>query len=239
MSLVDEFVATEENSELFERVMHVTRAEEPVRMFVYGPSGSGKSTLAQTRGRERDLLSDKDVMFCHAEELVSFFNLGNVGERFLERAGTADVLLLDGFDRFLDGDAVRAELATLLLRERNRQDLSTIVFSALSLADIPFSSVADELSQFERWRLAPLDEGGRMQLAHAVHDALHATARGSQRANRLSEEALEYVATTREGNLPEMKSVLRFLVTEAPFKEGEVVGADLVGVALGDQPDVS
>lgn len=233
MPLVEEFVPTDANRDLFDRVMNVTQQPEAVRMFVYGPSGSGKTTLVQMRGRERDLLSEKDVMFCHVDELVSFFNLGEVGERFLERAGSADVLLIDGFERGFDGDAVRARLLGLLLQARRQQSLSTLVFSAAPFEDIPAGELADELGDFESWSLAPLDEAGRLQLAHVVYDALQGSARGGRHTNQMTDDALEYVAKTHAADLAEMKSALRFLVTQADFDDAPL-DAEAVGAALGD-----
>ena len=155
MSITSEFIVTDENRELYDRVIKVTQAESPVRLFIYGPASSGKTSLVHERGRERDLLSDKTVAFCHALELVSMFNLGEVGEAFLERAGSADVLLLDGFEAFADGDAVTRELGALLLAERNRKQLSTLVFSRRPLDEFSSDAVGAQLEGYEACEIAP------------------------------------------------------------------------------------
>lgn len=161
MSSIDEFIVSDENRELFDRVMSVTQADQPVRMLVYGPPASGKTTLARARGRERDLLSTKNVMLCHAGELMSFLNLGEVGEDFLERAGTADVMLLDGFEYFFACDEIAVELCRLLLAERNRCALSTIAFSNVPFEELTNDSpIETTLESYERWCLTPLDSEG-------------------------------------------------------------------------------
>ncbi len=234
MPLIEEFVPTDANRELFNRVMRVTQEPDPVRMFIYGPQGSGKTTLAQMRGRERDLLSNKEVMFCHVDELASFLSIGEVGEQFLERVGLVDILLLDGFERCLEGDRVRLRLIELLLNERLKKDLSTVIFSSLNLDRVPDGELADLLRDYEQWNLTPLDEAGCLQLTHVVYEALRNSAQQGQRANSLTEGALDYIATSYSSDLSKLKSTLRFLVTQADFDNEAPVEAFLVSLALGD-----
>ncbi len=234
MHLVEEYVPTDVNRELFDRVMRVTQELDSVRMFIYGPHGSGKTTLAKMRGRERDLLSTKEVMFCHVDELISFFNLGELGERFLERVGRADILLLDGFECCLEGEKVRHSLVELLLNERSSKNLSTIVFSSVHLGSVPAGRLLDLLSDYEQWGLEPLDKAGCLQLTHVVYDALHSSVQQGQRANSLTDDALEYIASTYSSDLSKMKSIVRFLVTQADFDEDKPVERTLVSLVLGD-----
>lgn len=232
MSLIDEFVVADENRELFERVMKVTQATEPVRMMVYGPAGSGKTSLVQARGRERDLLSDKEVMFCHGEELVSFFNIGEVGEQFLMRAGSADVLLIDGFETFFGGEEVASQLCKLLVKERNRLHLSTLVFSGVPFDELDLSVMEGAFDGYDRWEMVPLDDEGRVKCAHAAYEAARRGARNGQVAAHLTDETLEYLAKERGGDLGEMKMAIKFLTTAAGFEEDQEVTPELAHEAL-------
>lgn len=155
MTATNEFIVTDENRAVYDRVINVTQADKPEYLFVYGPHASGKTLLVRERGRERDLLSTKSVMFCHALELASMFNLGELGEAFLERAGSSDILLIDGFESFCEGDGLTRELGALLLAERNRLNLSTLVFSGVPYDEISDGLLMEQLGGYEREYLAP------------------------------------------------------------------------------------
>ena len=233
-SYVGGFIVTDQNKDLFNRVMGVTQANEPVRLFVYGPARSGKTTLVQTRGRERDLLSDMEVVFCHANELVSFFNLGEVGEQFLERIGMAEVVLLDGFEHFFDGEDIALQLGKLLISARNKAGLTTLVFSGVPYDELDIDAMEGALDGFERWELVPLDDEGRLELARGVYERERKGSKGAQHSTALTDDALQYIAENHGKDLDEMKSAIRFLVTVAAFDEGQEVDAALARQALGD-----
>lgn len=233
-SAIGGFVVTDANKELCNRVMGVTQSGGQTLMFVYGPARSGKTTLVQARGRERDLLSEKEVVFCHANELVSFFNLGEVGEQFLERIGMAEVLLLDGFEHFFDGEDIAVQLAKLLISARTKAGLDTLVFSALPYEELDIAALEGALDGFERWELVPLDEADYLELARATYERERKSVHASQHTTELSDDAIEYIATHHCADLDEMKSAIRFLVTVASFEEGQVVDAALAREALGD-----
>ena len=233
-SSIGGFFVTDANKELCNRVMGVTQNGAQTLVFVYGPARSGKTTLVQARGRERDLLSEKEVVFCHANELVSFFNLGEVGEQFLERIGMAEVVLLDGFEHFFDGDEIAIQLAKLLISARTKAGLDTLVFSAVPFDELDIAALEGALDGFEHWELAPLGEGDLLDLARTTYERERKSAHGQQHATELSDDAIEYIATNHCADLDEMKSAIRFLVTVASFEEGQVVDAALAREALGD-----
>ena len=229
------FVVTDANKELCNRVMGVTQRPEQTLLFVYGPARSGKTTLVHARGRERDLLSDKEVVFCHADELVSFFNLGEVGEQFLERIGMAEVVLLDGFEHFFDGNDIALQLGKLLVSARTKAGLDTLVFSAVPFDELDIAALVGALDGFEKWELVPLGEEDYIDLARSTYERERKNTHGAQRSTELSDDAIEYIATHHCEDLDEMKSAIRYLVTVAPFEEGQVVDAALAREALGDE----
>jgi len=233
-STIGSFVVIDANKELCDRVMHVTQNPAQTLMFVYGPARSGKTTLVQARGRERDLLSEKEVVFCHADELVSFFNLGEVGEQFLERIGMAEVVLLDGFERFFDDNELGLQLCKLLISARTKAGLDTLVFSAVPYDELDIAALDGALDGFEKWELVPLSAENYLDLVRTTYEREFKTAQGAQRKTALTDDAIAYIAEHHTENLDEMKSAIRYLVTVAPFEEGQEVDAALAREALGD-----
>ena len=233
-STIGGFVVTDANKELCSRIMAVTQTGDQTLLFVYGPPRSGKTTLVQGRGRERDLLSDKEVVFCHISELVSFFNLGEVGEQFLERIGLAEVVLLDGFEKCFEGEEIALQLAKLLIESRTKAGLDTLVFSGKPFDELDVAALDGVLDGFERWELVPLGEEDILDLVRATYERERKSTQGAQRATVLTDDALEYLAKNHGADLDEMKSAVRFLVTVAAFDEGQEVDAALVREALGD-----
>ena len=234
VSTIGGFVVTDANKELCSRIMGVTQGDQQTLMFVYGPARSGKTTLVQGRGRERDLLSEKEVVFCHISELVSFFNLGEVGEQFLERIGMAEVVLLDGFEKCFEGEEIALQLAKLLIDARTKAGLDTLVFSGKPFDELDIAALDGVLDGFERWELAPLGEDDILDLVRSTYERERKSAQGAHRSTVLTDDAIEYLAKYHGSDLDEMKSAVRFLVTVATFDEGQDVDAALVREALGD-----
>lgn len=234
MSLLDEFVVSDENRELCDLVIGVTQADTPVNMLVYGPHGAGKTALAQARGRERDLLSRKTVMFCHADEMMSFLELGDIGDSFLERAGSADIVLIDGFDRFFSAGDVGARLCALLIAERHRLGLSTIAFSSVKPDELPLHELEPAISGYSIWSMAPLDEEGRVKLAHVWHEKAHRSPAAPGAKATLTDETLRYIVCERAGDLDEARSIIDYLVGYVAAQANSAIDVDVARQLLDE-----
>ena len=228
-SLFDEIVITDGNREAFERIWHITDAHEGmVSLFIWGPSGSGKSTIAHARGRERDLLSTRRVISCHAAELRASLESG-VNDGFLDAVGEADALILDGFESlFCDG--VGQELARLLLTERNRRGLDTVVISDVALFDLDLADARDALVGYEIIEVEPLDEEGFELFAHRVHDRLQS---GRDDAPIISDEALSFIAGPFRESPDDIRNAVRYLVTRSGEEAGSVITLSQAKELLG------
>ena len=231
MSLIDEIVITDGNREAFETVLEITADhDEPVRMFVWGPVGSGKSTVLQARGREKDLLSKKGVMFCNAAELMLAVTLEDVSEDYLNKAGSIEVLLIDGFEDFFskNGGEFGPELCRLLLGERNRLGLETVLFSNVALDEVDVSKLGDALDGYRIVAVELLDEAGRLEFAHKVMDSL----RTDEAKPIVTDEGLEYIAGPFAQEVGDIRNALRYLIAVAGFEDGATITLDQVKEAL-------
>lgn len=231
MSLIDEIVITEGNREAYETVLAITQEhDEPVRMFIYGPVGSGKSTVLQARGREKDLLSKKKTLFCNAAELMLAVTLEDFSEDYLTQAGTVDVLLIDGFEDFFtkNGGELGPELCKLLLQERNRQGLETVLFSNVPLEEVDASKLGGVLDDYRMVPVEPLDAAGRLELARRIMNSL----RTDDAKPIVTEEALEYIAGPFAQEVGDIRNALRYLIAVAGFEEGTTITLDLAKEAL-------
>ena len=172
--LLDKIVVEEGNETAFKKVVQSSSLEvPPFNMVMYGPVGSGKSTAMAARASNRDLLSTKQVDYYHTEEVLLALN-HVFPEEFFERMGSVDVLLLDELSRFVrdasageDGEIGGLALCLkLLVNERKRLNLTTIIASDVdpSLMDLSFMEGA--LDDFEFVEVNPLSDAGRAQLAN-------------------------------------------------------------------------
>ena len=231
MSLIDEIVITDGNREAFETVLGITgEHDEPVRMLIHGPVGSGKSTVLQARGREKDLLSRKSTLFCNAAELMLAVTLDDVSEDYLSKAGSVDVLLIDGFEDFFskNGGELGPELCRLLLQERNRLGLETVLFSNVPLEEVDAGKLGSALDGYRIVRVEPLDEAGKLEFAHKLMDSL----RTDDDKPLVTDEALEYIANSFAQEVGDIRNALRYLIIVAGFEPGSIITLDEVKEAL-------
>lgn len=231
MSLIDEIVITDGNREAFETVLGITgEHDEPVRMFIYGPLGTGKSTVLQARGREKDLLSKKSTLFCNAAELMLAVTLEDFSEDYLKKAGTVDVLLVDGFEDFFTEKAgdMGPELCRLLLQERNKLGLETVLFSNVALEEVDAGKLGTTLDGYRIVPVEPLDAEGRVEFARK----LMASFRTDDSKPIVADDALEYIATSFAQEPGDIRNALRYLIAVAPFEAGTTITLELAKEAL-------
>ncbi len=221
-TLLDEIVITEGNREAFESILTIGRNEDaPRRLFVWGPVGSGKSSVVQARGRERDLLSTRQIISCHGQEIIAILKSG-VNDEFLNKIGEVDILLLDGFESLFD-DEVGVEVARLLLAARNQKGLETVVVSDVPSTDLDVESLKGALDGFTEIEVKPLDNDGRVDFARKIQASMR---RGNDKAPSLDEDALRYIAIDFSQSPGDIRNAITFLLRETEQSDGAVIGLE-------------
>lgn len=217
--LSDDIVITEGNA-AFQAVMDALNAEAPVRLVVCGPAGSGKTTVLQARGRERDLLAERKALYAHAQEILAAIDL-EINESLLESVAEVDLLCLDGLDTLVAEGPRGCQTAQLLVDERNRRGLSTVIAFDGAPADLDRAAFGAALDDFEVAEVLPLDAAGLAEFGRRMAERFGA----EEGAAVLSDEALAYLAADFAGSADEMRNAVRFLLTARGFEAGHVVTA--------------
>ena len=182
--LSDDIVMTEGNA-AFQEVMGALAAEAPVRLVLCGPAGSGKTTVLQARGRERDLLSERKALYAHAQEIKAAIDL-EINESLLEQVAEVDLLCLDGLDTLVAEGPRGCQVAQLLIDERNRRGLATVVAFDGAAADLDRAAFGGALDDFTVAEVAPLDAAGLAEFGRRMAERFGA----EEGAAVLSDEAL-------------------------------------------------
>ena len=228
---IDALMVFDGNREAYERVIGITQAEDegPVQVFISGPTGSGKTALLTARSSQKDLLSRKKVDCYHTGEFVIAVN-NEVPDSFFENLGTVDILLLDGFSELVGGDEQALLLTKLLIAERKRQKLATVIVSQKPLEELDVESFEGALDDFEKYTVEPLDAQARIGLVGKLQDMLREK---DDTLPKLDDEAIAFVVNDYNPKLGELKTIVRYFVNGAGFEPGTVIDAQTAKSALG------
>lgn len=228
-STLDEIVITDGNRQAFETILSIGREHEGfVELFVWGPPGTGKSTVVHARGRERDLLAPRRIVSCHAGEIVAVLQSG-ANDEFLNRIGEADVLLLDGVDRFVDAGELGAEICRLLLAQRKRAGLDTVAVSDVPLEEIASEKIREALADFSAVEVKPLDAQGLRQFAERIQNSFVGK---SADIAHLNDDVLDFIAQDFAQDAADVRNALRFLFTEISEEERGAITREKVAELL-------
>lgn len=229
-SELDDIVRFEGNEEAFSRVLAATGDHEGVtKLVIYGPAGCGKTAVLKARGVEKDLLSTKKTLFTHAAELINAIKL-ETSEKLLNSAGSVDVLFIDSLDDFLADDEIGPDVCRLLVEERSRNGLDTVIGARKPLSAYDEPRLGTAFSDFEEIEVKPLDDAGRIAFARRMEERYR---EDRENAPTLSEEAVEYISGEFAREVNDIRHAVRFLVTAAGIEDGSCVSAELAKEALG------
>lgn len=227
---LDEIVVADSNREAFERIIASTQAREtPLHLFVSGPVGSGKSTLLRARADEKDLLSTKKASFHHGAELIAAVRYYGKDE-FFEELGTVPVLLLDGFTDLYSDMEVGPMICRLMLAERARLGLDTVIVSEKPMAELDLACFEGALDDFEEMAVTPLTGDERKLFVLKVQEKCQAD---KEAAPSLDDEAVAFLAAEFSDDLGDVRHAVTFLISAAGIEDGTVIGLPLVKEALG------
>lgn len=226
---MDEFVQTEGNREAYCRIAAITQKHDaPERLFVVGPEQSGKTTLVRARQIDKDLLSDKRVLYRPCSELAEAMR-ANVYDGYLQDLGEFEVLFLDDFEGFYEDEELGPKMCELLLKERDRLGLDTVITAAKPLSSFDLAPFGDALDGFEEIAMEPLDREGILRFVQGLAEDYT----DPETSPKLSAEALEYIAWELDDELPEMKrKAVYYLMTQYEGEPGETLSRSFVEQAL-------
>lgn len=221
-------IRTEGNEEAIERIEAITQVhEEPELLFLVGPEESGKTEIMRSRELEKDLLSTKKTLYRPCRELPEALK-ANVYDGYLEELAEVDVLFLDDFEGFFEDDEIGPEMCMLLLRERRRKGLDTVISSRKPLCEFDLSRFQGMLDGFQELRIRHL-QGDEMLEYVKMLDELYFDAESSP---VLSDEALRYVAFDLDESMEMKRKAMHYLHTKYQGEQGEELSRSFVEAAL-------
>lgn len=226
-TLTDDIVITDANQEGFNIAAAALRVDEPLCIVLCGPVGSGKSTVLQARGRERDLLAPKHGTYAHGKEIAAAINL-DVNEGFLERVADVDVLYLDGVNELMEEGEQGLQIVRLLLAERGRRHLSTVVAFDGTEDELKESPLAPVFKDYTVVSVGTLDEAGLEAFARNMIERFG----DSEGAPVLTDEAVAYLVSDFAQEAQDIRNAVRYLLTADRFEAGHEITRDEAAEAL-------
>jgi chromosomal replication initiator protein len=187
-------------------------------LFIYGSTGHGKTHLIQAIGNKiKDQDRSKKVFYLTSEKFTSEYIAAiqqNKGLAFKEKYRKYDVLIMDDIQFLSDKDKTQEELFHLFntLYDNNKQ----IVFSSDKHPSyIP--GLEDRLkSRFNQGMIVDIpkpDTESRIAILNA---------KMAQNNIVLSNDILEYLASSIEGNIRELEGVINSIACQSQLKNREL-----------------
>ena len=225
---LDEFVKTDGNREAFERIANITQPhDKPEKIFLVGPKESGKTTLVRGRQLDKDLLSTKKVLYRPCSELPEAMR-AEVYDGYFEDLGTYEVLFLDDFEGFFDDPEMGPMMCKLLLGERLKRRLDTVITSTKPLSEYDLSDFGGMLGDFEEVTMEALDDAGLEEYVRGLVEDYTEEVKSPV----LSPEAIAYIAHDL-GQTPTMiRKATHFLMTQYEGEPGAELSSAFVEQAL-------
>jgi chromosomal replication initiator protein len=195
-------------------------------LFVYGDTGRGKTHLIQAVGNHlKKINPNRKVFYLTSEKFVVDY-INSVQERsvnkFKDKYRQYDVLIMDDIQFFANKSSSQEELFHLFnaLYDGNKQ----IVFSSDKHPNF-IPDLEERLkSRFAAGMIVEIpepDHESRMAILRnkAIHSGIS-----------LSEEIIEYLSLTIQGNIRELEGALNLVVCQAQLRDKEMTLADVKNI---------
>ena len=168
-----------------------------------------KRQLVRGRQLDKDLLSTKKVLYRPCSELPEAMR-AEVYDGYFEDLGTYEVLFLDDFEGFFDDPEMGPMMCKLLLGERLKRRLDTVITSTKPLSEYDLSDFGGMLGDFEEVTMEVLDDAGLEEYVRGLVEDY--TEEGKSPV--LAPEAIAYIAHDL-GQTPTMiRKATHFLMTQ-------------------------
>ncbi len=183
-------------------------------LFIYGETGRGKTHLIQAIGNQfKKLYPNRKVYYLTSDQFGMEYTdavMQGVGNRFKEKYRQYDLLIMDDVQLLTKRDKTQEELFHLFnaLHDNNKQ----IIFSS----DRPPQAIQD-IADRVRGRLS---SGMTVDISEPDTESRIAIVR-KKVANHgvmLSDDVIEYIATSVSGSIRELEGVINSLVCHAQVK---------------------
>lgn len=183
-------------------------------LFIYGDTGRGKTHLIQAIGNQfKKLYPNRKVFYLTSEKFRSEFTdsiQAGTSNRFREKYRQYDLLIMDDVQFMSRQEKTQEELFHLFnaLHDNNKQ----IIFSS----DRPPAAIPD-IAERVRGRLA---SGMTVDIGEPDPESRMAIVRKKAASNGvlLSEEVIEYIATSISGSIRELEGVVNSIVCHTQVK---------------------
>ena len=226
------FIRTRSNKALFEKLDEISAGKEPPsRLFVQGPKGTGKSTLLRGIANDAELI-DPSVFVCSGADIAVALSI-KTDPHFLDKIGSVPSLYIDDITPLgavEDGD----QLLSLLIKERDRLHLNTVVVSDVSLEECGTPKAAEYLQNFDMLRIEPLDSEDQAEFARRIEAEY-----SIENSPKLDDEAIKEIIDAMKGNLADVEKAIRYLVTDADCCQEKEINAERASelLTLSDAAD--
>lgn len=191
-------------------------------LLVYGPTGLGKTHLIQAIGNHfRVHTPDRKIFYVTSEKFsmdyVSALQSGKV-QSFKEHYRQYDLLIMDDVQFLAGRDKIKEEFFHLFnyLHDGNKQ----LIFTSDQHPNV--------IQQLEDRIKSRLSAGMIVSITPPDHQSRLAIVRAKAAAHGvvLSDDILDYLASTIEGNVRELEGALNLLLIQFEMREGPLTLAD-------------
>lgn len=183
-------------------------------LFIYGETGRGKTHLIQAIGNQfKKLYPNRKVYYLTSDQFGMEYTdavMQGTGNRFKEKYRQYDLIIMDDVQLLTKRDKTQEELFHLFnaLHDNNKQ----IIFSS----DRPPQSIPD-IAERVRGRLS---SGMTVDISEPDTESRIAIVRKKVASHGvvLSDDVIEYIATSVSGSIRELEGVINSLVCHAQVK---------------------
>lgn len=194
----------------------------PLKLYIEGPRDAGKSTLVRSWAADAERGGAGEAVFaCSGADIAMALQFEADGT-FFEKLGATPILLVDDLGPLLQtekGD----QLLSLMLAERDRLRLNTVVTSRTPVAECDLEESGVALSSFEAAHMEPLDDAGKREFVRRV-----AAEYGTDASPVLEDEAVACIVEMMGTRFEDLENATRYLVTDDDCAAHETLDAAAV-----------
>ena len=194
----------------------------PSKLYIEGPRHAGKSTLVRSWAADAERGSAGEAVFACSGADIAMALQFEADDSFFEKLGAAPILLIDDIGLLLQAER-GDQLLALMLAERDRLGLSTVVTSRQPASACEANEAREVLASFEDVHLEPLDHAGKRAFVR-----LAAAEYGTDASPLLEEAAVACIVEMMGARFEDLESATRYLMTDDGCAAHETLDAAAV-----------